>query len=413
MTVNGASGNSVESINALIAAEMEKAEQLEIKKIELEAQIRDAQGDMGDMAHRKRLIEQQIEVVQERINALRAVITLQEEAIESKQAEIESLERDIEQTEFEIEDRGLKIAALEAENEDNKRKFALIVKNEYMAGGQGFMNMLLSSGDFFDLVLRSQALLKAGEMHDEFMNDLLSAINEQDNLISELEDLKLKLAEDVARSEREKAELEDEKALLLVRMAELDAEMDAEQSKLRSHASDIIELQAIINNMHRQYNATNEEIEAANILVTQLIQSLQNPERPDYSGEGFIWPLDDRFRRITCDYGWDAAWGRWHTGIDVGNSGISGASIYAVQSGTVIRAEWIGGYGNTVIIDHGGGVSTLYAHIQSNGFRVSAGDQVRQGEVVGLVGSTGWSTGAHLHFEVRVNGSAVDPWDYL
>ncbi|MCL2108901.1 MAG: M23 family metallopeptidase [Oscillospiraceae bacterium] len=102
-----------------------------------------------------------------------------------------------------------------------------------------------------------------------------------------------------------------------------------------------------------------------------------------------------------------------HHGIDVGNSGINGANIYAVQSGTVIIATWSGGYGNYIVIDHGGGVSTLYAHMQTGSMRFSAGDTVVQGDVIGLVGSTGWSTGPHLHFEVRENGSAVNPWGYV
>jgi murein DD-endopeptidase MepM/ murein hydrolase activator NlpD len=414
MTISNADNTAAaDDLNARIAAESARAEQLQQRKEEIEAQIRDAQGDMNDMTRHRALIEQQIAVVRERIEALAAVIALQEEAIEKKEQEIEELEREILQTELQILLRMEQIELLEKENEENKRKFGQIVKGEYMSGGQGFMNLLLNSGDFFDLVIRAEAMKKATERHDEFMSNLLAAIKSQEDLIQELEDLKISLEYNIETCEREKAELEEEKRALLLNMAELDAEMDREQGRLRAHASDIADLQSVINNMYRQYNATNAEIEAANNEVTRLIQLLQNLNRPDYSGDGFMWPLDDRFRRITSDYGWCSWRGGPHHGFDVGNAGINGANIYAVQNGTVISSGWIGGYGNTVVIDHGGGISTLYAHIQSGGLRVSAGEQVRQGDVIGLVGSTGWSTGPHLHFEVRRNGTAVNPWDFF
>jgi murein DD-endopeptidase MepM/ murein hydrolase activator NlpD len=100
---------------------------------------------------------------------------------------------------------------------------------------------------------------------------------------------------------------------------------------------------------------------------------------------------------------------RMHTGIDFGAP--SGTPIFAAESGVVFSAGTRGGYGNATVIDHGGGISTLYAH-QSR-FGVSAGQQVTRGQVIGYVGSTGYSTGPHLHFEVRISGSPVDPAPYL
>jgi murein DD-endopeptidase MepM/ murein hydrolase activator NlpD len=100
---------------------------------------------------------------------------------------------------------------------------------------------------------------------------------------------------------------------------------------------------------------------------------------------------------------------RLHTGIDFG--GGYGAPIFAAESGTVISAGSRGGYGNAIVIDHGGGTTTLYAH-QSR-FAVSGGAQVSRGQVIGYIGSTGYSTGPHLHFEVRINGATTDPAPYL
>ncbi len=122
------------------------------------------------------------------------------------------------------------------------------------------------------------------------------------------------------------------------------------------------------------------------------------------STQGFIWPLNGN---ITSYYG--PRWGRMHTGIDI--DGTSGQPVVASKAGRVIVASSYGGYGNAVVIDHGGGVTTLYAHL--SGYNVSMGQSVSQGAVVGYVGCTGSCTGDHLHFEVRVNGSPQDPLNYL
>lgn len=98
-----------------------------------------------------------------------------------------------------------------------------------------------------------------------------------------------------------------------------------------------------------------------------------------------------------------------HSGLDIG--GASGQPIFAAKEGTVILAGWNGGYGNTVVIDHGGGITTLYAHqLQLN---VSKGQTVGRGDIIGQVGSTGLSTGPHLHFEVRLNGTPIDPLAFM
>jgi murein DD-endopeptidase MepM/ murein hydrolase activator NlpD len=98
-----------------------------------------------------------------------------------------------------------------------------------------------------------------------------------------------------------------------------------------------------------------------------------------------------------------------HTGIDIGAA--MGAPIVAAAAGTVIVAGWVEGYGNTTVIDHGGGMSTLYGHQSSIG--VTVGETVAAGQQIGVVGSTGHSTGPHLHFEVRIDGNPVDPLGYL
>jgi murein DD-endopeptidase MepM/ murein hydrolase activator NlpD len=122
------------------------------------------------------------------------------------------------------------------------------------------------------------------------------------------------------------------------------------------------------------------------------------------SSQGLIWPVSGP---VTSPFGY--RWGRLHAGIDIGVA--YGTPIHAAAAGTVVLASWTGGYGNYTCIDHGGGLATCYAHQSS--YAVSSGAQVGQGQVIGYVGNTGHSFGAHLHFEVRINGNPVDPLGYL
>ncbi|MCX6372704.1 MAG: M23 family metallopeptidase [Actinobacteria bacterium] len=123
-----------------------------------------------------------------------------------------------------------------------------------------------------------------------------------------------------------------------------------------------------------------------------------------------MWPVN---ASVGSPFGWRIhpilGYRKFHTGIDLGVA--YGTPIHAADSGTVIYATWMGGYGNVIIIDHGRGISTLYAHQSS--LAVGTGTRVVRGQVIGYVGSTGFSTGPHLHFEVRVNGNPVDPMGYL
>jgi murein DD-endopeptidase MepM/ murein hydrolase activator NlpD len=122
------------------------------------------------------------------------------------------------------------------------------------------------------------------------------------------------------------------------------------------------------------------------------------------SSQGLIWPVSGP---LTSPFG--MRWGSLHPGIDIGVG--YGTPIHAAAAGTVLVASYNGGYGNLVVLDHGSSIATAYAHQSS--IAVTVGQTVSQGEVIGYVGSTGFSTGPHLHFEVRVNGTPVDPLGYL
>ena len=134
----------------------------------------------------------------------------------------------------------------------------------------------------------------------------------------------------------------------------------------------------------------------------------------EYTGGTLTWPVPGYYS-ITSTYGnrWHPVYGgyRMHTGIDISGGGIDGKNVVAAADGVVILSEFFGGYGNTVVVDHGGGITTLYAH--GSQILVSAGQKVTRGQAIMKVGTTGTSTGPHLHFEVQKNGSHTNPLPYL
>jgi murein DD-endopeptidase MepM/ murein hydrolase activator NlpD len=163
-----------------------------------------------------------------------------------------------------------------------------------------------------------------------------------------------------------------------------------------------------VKNAEDQFIAEASSLEASSAAIEAQINAA-DPGTPggtaaSPSAAGLIWPVAGP---ITSPFG--MRWGRLHPGIDIGAS--MGTPIHAAASGTVVYAGWMTGYGNLTVIDHGGGIATAYGH-QSK-LDVSVGQQVTQGQEIGLIGSTGFSTGPHLHFEVRVNGVPVDPMGYL
>jgi murein DD-endopeptidase MepM/ murein hydrolase activator NlpD len=164
---------------------------------------------------------------------------------------------------------------------------------------------------------------------------------------------------------------------------------------------------------HREYAGEAAALAAQSSELAAQIQTAQAaPERNTAaviaddapSSSGFIWPVSGS---VVSPFG--MRWGRMHEGIDI--SAGTGTPVVAAAPGTVISAGYMGGYGNLVVVDHGGGLATAYAHL--SGYGVGSGQSVSQGQVVGYVGCTGHCYGPHLHFEVRVNGAAVDPLGYL
>ncbi len=304
----------------------------------------------------------------------------------------------IELTNKYILNKNQEISAKEKDIEDTLQLFRDRVKAIYMTGGYSdnanSLIMLLSSKSVSEFLTRSEYLERIAE-HDK-------------EIVSELRDELVALQEEKAVLEAEKAALEEEKAKLEKDQAEL-------EKQLKEAKSSIQDLSA----MQKEYEANYEELSAMQKQIQAELLDIYknlNTSNEAYVGGEMMWPVPG-FSKISSYYGWRFNNTDFHTGIDITGSGVHGAPVVAANTGTVVHTKscpyngYSYGYGTYIIVDHGGGITTLYAHLSA--IDVKVGDIVVMGQQIGRVGNTGWSTGAHLHFEVRTNGEAVNPISYV
>ena len=258
--------------------------------------------------------------------------------------------------------------------------------------------------DYIELILGSESLV-------DFMTkiDRINAIFEYDaKLITGLEE--------------DRVTLEAEKAALLVseetqkkRVDEYEAMIKQNQALYDAKIEYITGLVSDENSLINQYSYYKQLEEEKSAEIEEYLAKLaeqQKRQQTQYVGGSLWWPLDrGATYYVSSEQGWRSLFGisDFHLGIDLACA--NGTNVYAANSGTVLKSEYHYSYGNYVLIDHGGGISTLYAHM--SGQAVSAGDYVEAGTLVGWVGLTGNTSGYHLHFEVRENGSVVNPRNYL
>ena len=349
---------------------------------DLEDQLADLQRQAEEQQAKTNEASAKVENISERLRQI-------QEELRVATAEYKEVKGQLDSVEDKISDNTELLEKTEADLKVKNKKLQKRVRDIYINGQISYVDVLFGAKDFADLMTRM---------------DVLKRIIKHDY------DLIMKVKEEKATVENTRAQLEKDKAEAEV----LVADAQAKKAKVEDKESEqqVLLDQAIYDRdtSERMY----EEIMAASQEVANMIRRSQMSSA-GYSGApagagGMIWPISGP---ITSEFGWRThpifGTARFHSGLDIG--GDYGMPIYAAASGTVIYAGWISGYGNAVIIDHGGGVTTLYGHNDS--LNVSEGENVAQGQVIAMCGSTGNSTGPHCHFEVRENGEPVSPYGYL
>lgn len=377
---------------AELEAHREKAAEARKRAAAADTLAKKLAGEVADL-------EQRIEDFQKQANSLAPDIAKATKRSTKLQREVAQLKAEAAATQAEIERTQLEL-------DTQKALLAARVESSYKQGSWFYLDVLLSSQDFRDLITRTELVTRVIESNNNVAADL-------GRTKETLDTSKAKLDRSLQTTNLKKREAEAVESQLRNLRARHQTAANRSESLQREKSTLMQDSKK--NAARLRALAEEEEAESARIAA-----ELSGSGSGAFAGS-MTWPVPSS-RRITSPYGWRICpfHGReLHPGIDVGRPQAGGdwptsqRSIVAVASGTVISAGYRGGYGNTVILDHGNGVTTLYAHQANGGIRVSSGQQVERGQRIGTVGSTGNSTGPHLHFEVRVNGSPRNPMGYF
>jgi murein DD-endopeptidase MepM/ murein hydrolase activator NlpD len=353
---------------------------------------------IASASRKEGVLTSQIEVVTDKINAL-------QDDVDSASARLDQLEDVLALHQSRL-DRlnelyGLqtrKLVFLQGQHKAATERLNKRIVEIYTSDSTSALTVVLEASTFSELLDQL-----------EFLNDIG---NQDKRIAGEVEGAKLQMQEtrnatrgtrkQVAATTQAVAERTAEQRAVRDRLAWSQRELATARRDKRSALGDVREdKQEALEHMN--------ELLAQSATIAARIRSAQSsavvpaPTGPA-SAAGLVWPVHGV---LTSSYGW--RWGRMHEGIDLAVP--SGTPVVASASGTVVVAGWMGGYGNLVVVDHGNGLATAYGHNAS--VTVGYGQSVAQGQLIAYAGNTGYSTGPHVHFEVRVNGTPVDPLGYL
>lgn len=366
-----ANAAGAEEIRQELEALKDEAAQIRSQRKELEQQQAENEAETEDVIQRKRDIDDQIKLVHDEIGNINSQIQTYNALIAQQQTEL---------------DEAISVQALLSE------RYATRIRAMEKSSHTSYWSILFRSESFADFLTSIHMMSEIAQADKEMMTELESAA------------LRIKTAQEQLAAEKQG--LSQQRAALEESQAELET-LNAEATLLLDELNDNA---LALKEMHEAFLAQEAELSDK---IAQREKDYQNAIAPPVSGNGeWLYPLPYRVP-ITDAYGW-----RWHviTGKYSFHHGVdfaarAGTAIYASRSGTVTDASDDDIYGYNVTINHGDGYSSLYAHMTH--YVVSDGDYVEQGQIIGYVGSTGWSSGPHLHFSIYYRGSSVNPMDYL
>lgn len=350
-----------------------------------------AKASSSSLQQQKRSIDRRKSSIREKLRKLRS----QETSLSSQMQDLDTRAADLQQSlneltsdlkarQQELEALKTRLAELEAELEKRRQMVANRVTTIYMQGELTYLDLLFNAENFREFINRMFYLNLIFEKDEELYNGVM--------------EMKLEVAASKLKVESTIAAIAADREKLQLQSMEIKRVRDEKTALLRAVSQD----KELAERQMRELEEASRQIEAE-------LRNLKGGYSGVWKGR-FLKPVNGR---ISSGYGMRphpvSGIYKMHTGIDI--AAPYGTPIKAGGDGKVVSQGWRGGYGNTVIIDHGGGVATLYAHCSR--FAVSAGTVVKQGQTIAYVGSTGTSTGNHVHFEVRIGGKPVDPFSRL
>lgn len=337
------------------------------------------------------------------IENLDAKIQVTSAKISTLESEIVRLNKDIAENQEKLEEAQVNLS----ENTDALR---MRLREMYKRGNVNYLEVILNSRDIEEL-LRNNEIISSIARADR---ELIEFIQEQIDTIKETEE---RLQIDKAKVSASKAAVVNERQSYQAAvdaknnyMKVLESNLELYKAEFEKAQANWDSLDAEIVRLQKQISEQKKAEEAAARRATRVHSNITVSSGPR-NGQSYTWPLPGHYS-ISSPFGYRVhpilGYSKFHSGVDI--PAPSGTPIVAAKSGTVIMSQLMSGYGNVVMVDHGDTV-TVYAHCSA--LNVGVGESVKAGDVIAFVGSTGLSTGAHLHFEVRVNGSPVNPLGYV
>ena len=390
-TVN--SGALAQDQNVQDAKEKKEALQKELDA--LNQQLANIQGDKKEAEETKAALEKQKNLITQQISALISTISDAEEAVAQKEEDIQRTQQAIEEKEAEIDEQW----------DAFKDQMAAM----QMLNDTGYVAMLANVNSLYQLLTFSNTMQEISQQDTEILDNMKAQKEE-------LNEQKAQLDKEKQELEAAKQELESQKSELDTKSGELAQNISATNQEISDAQAKEQAQQQVVDAKQKEYDQAEQEYE--NAVRAALSNAQGNDTSNDFTSSLFVWPLPG-YHEITTYFGETQDINGYikagHKGIDVRTAGASPA-IHAAAGGTVTVSTYSSSYGNYVLIYHGqdadgNGYATLYAHMSSRA--VSEGETVSADQTIGYVGSTGLSTGMHLHFEVRVNGNPVNPFNYF
>ena len=382
--------------SALLLTGTAAADNMDDRKRAIDAQLSKIRSKISAADAKEAVLTDQISVVTSKIRALQDDVDSARARVATLEEELTGYKNRLARLQLVYELQTEKLELLRRQQAVAEQRLAERLVAIYQSDDPDALEVVLASRSFTDLLDQLDYLHELGNQDKQIATQVKTAKIAARKARTRTERTRL----DVARTTRAVEQRTNEQRAVRDRLV-------TSQAQLASARADKRRTLATVEGQEAKLAEREQILEQESAELTARIQASQSssPSLPRASGSsGFIWPVNGV---LTSPFGW--RWGRMHEGIDIAAPG--GTPIAAAASGVVIYAGWLGGYGNLVVIDHGGGIATAYGHQSS--IAVGNGQQVSQGQTIGYVGSTGHSTGNHLHFEVRVQGRPVDPLGYL